>query len=84
MYAVNKVTRNLGLAIRYVRKKKDISMYEVAEKCNITPNAISYIETGKASEVKLGRVLDICNALDISIEELVYLCEKQENFCYGE
>lgn len=84
MYAVNKIMRNVGLTIRYVRKKKGITMYALAKDCNTTATTISSIETGRATEVKLSRILDICNALDISIEDLVSLCESKENFYYGE
>ena len=82
-YDIKKIRRNLGLAIRYVRKKKDLTLSEVSSICETTNSTLSGIETGRIETVKFDMLLRICNALDITLEDLVSLCEKREDFWYG-
>ena len=55
---------NIGKAIKEVRKAKCIKQYELAEKCNISNNALCLIEKGKSNPSsstlkKIFEILDI-------------------------
>ncbi len=62
--------KNLGLNIKSERIRKGLSQEELAEKCDISRNSISLIETGKINPTIL-KVLDIAKALNIDINVLL-------------
>lgn len=55
---------DLGQAIRTLRKKQGMTQQQLAEKCGVSHNAISYLETGKAYPPK-GTVEKLCAAFGI-------------------
>lgn len=62
--------KNIGINIKSERLRRGISQEELAEKCDISRNYVSLIETGKINPTII-RVIDIAKVLDISIDALV-------------
>lgn len=62
--------KNIGINIKSERLRRGISQEELAEKCDISRNSVSLIETGKINPTII-RVVDIANVLDVSIDSLV-------------
>lgn len=62
--------KNIGINIKSERLRKGVSQEELAEKCDMSRNSISLIETGKINPTIL-RVIDITKALDIDINVLL-------------
>ena len=62
--------KNIGINIKIERFRKGISQEELAEKCNISRNTISLIETGKINPTIL-KIIDIAQALNIDIEDII-------------
>ena len=60
----------VGKFIAKCRKSKNMTQAELAEKLNITDRAISKWETGKGMPDS-SIMLDLCNELDISVNELL-------------
>ncbi len=60
----------IGNFIAECRKKKNMTQAQLAEKLNITDRAISKWETGKGMPDS-GVMLDLCNELGISVNELL-------------
>lgn len=60
----------IGKFIAECRKAKNMTQAELAEKLNITDRAISKWETGKGMPDS-GIMLELCNELDISVNELL-------------
>jgi transcriptional regulator with XRE-family HTH domain len=60
----------IGENIRKIRKQKNISMSDLAEKCGLVQSGISNIETGKR-DPSFSLLLKISDALQISINTLV-------------
>src|ERR1700744_5184921 len=67
---------NIGSAIKSIRKKLDITQYELAEKCALSQTSLSQIETGlkRPSQKTLTKV---CTVLDIP-ESIIYIVAMQE------
>ena len=59
-----------GINVKKHRLLQGISQEELAEKCDISRNSISLIETGKLNPTIL-KVVDIAEALDVNIENLI-------------
>ena len=62
--------KNGGISIKSERLRRGISQEELAEKCDISRNSISLIETGKINPTII-RVVDIADVLGVDIESLV-------------
>lgn len=60
----------IGKFIAQCRKSKNMTQAELAEKLNITDRAVSKWETGKGMP-DTSIMLDLCNELDISVNELL-------------
>lgn len=67
---INKRLKNLGLNIKSERIRKNLSQEELAEKCDISRNSISLIETGKINPTIL-KIVDIAKALNVDINILL-------------
>ncbi len=65
----NERLKNIGISIKGERLRKGISQEELAEKCDISRNSVSLIETGKINPTIL-RVLDIARVLKVDINTL--------------
>lgn len=61
---------NLGINIKSERLRAGISQEELAEKCDISRNSISLIETGKINPTII-RVVDIARELNVDINKLI-------------
>ncbi len=62
--------KNIGISIKSERLRRGMSQEELAERCDISRNSVSLIETGKINPTII-RVIDIADALGISIDSLV-------------
>lgn len=60
----------IGKFIAECRKSKNLTQAELSEKLNITDRAVSKWETGKGLPDP-SIMLDLCNVLDISVNELL-------------
>ena len=61
--------KQLGKRIKQVRKMKSLSQNALAEKAELTPNFIAKIE-GNNTSISLKTLVNIANALEISIDYL--------------
>lgn len=61
--------KNLGINIKSMRLRRNISQERLAELTNISRNSVSLIETGKINPTIL-KVLDIARVLDTDINSL--------------
>ena len=57
--------------LRTEMKEKGVSVIRLAERLNTTRSYVYQLLNGETKEPTLNRALDICDALDISIDELV-------------
>ena len=62
--------KNIGINIKSERLRRGLSQEELAEKCDISRNSISLIETGKINPTII-RVIDIATVLGVEIDSLV-------------
>lgn len=62
--------KNIGINIKSERLRKGVSQEWLAEKCDISRNSISLIETGKLNPTII-KVIDIARALEVDIKTLV-------------
>ena len=60
----------IGKFIAELRKEKNMTQQELANKLNITDRAISHWENGR-SMPDAGIMLELCKALDINVNELL-------------
>ena len=60
----------IGQFIKAVRKEKDLTQREVAEKLNISEKTVSKWETGNGLP-EVGLMLPLCKLLEISVNELL-------------
>lgn len=68
--AINKRLENIGINIKSERLRHRISQEELAERCDISRNSVSLIETGKINPTIL-RVIDIARVLGVDINVLL-------------
>jgi putative transcriptional regulator len=62
--------KNLGINIKSARLRRELSQEELAEKCDISRNSITLIETGKINPTIL-KMISIANALEVDINFLL-------------
>lgn len=67
---MNDRLKNIGINIKSERLRRGISQEELAEKCDISRNSVSLIETGKINPTIL-RVIDIARVLKVDVDSLV-------------
>lgn len=61
---------SIGNKVQKIRRSLGMTQEVLAEKINVTPTHISRIETGTSSP-SLQTLVDICNVLEITIDELM-------------
>ena len=61
----------IGQRIREIRIKANLTQAALAEKAGIEPSNLSHIERA-ATKVSLPTLLNIANALEVTLDELVY------------
>lgn len=62
---------NIGSKIRQQRIKKHMTQEKLAEYSDLSINFISKLERGQKTNISINKLLDICNALDITVSELL-------------
>ncbi|MBQ9659493.1 MAG: helix-turn-helix transcriptional regulator [Clostridia bacterium] len=66
----NKIAKYIGSNIFQYRKKKGYTREELAEKSNLSSNHIYELEMGNCMPTTI-TLIDICNALKISLSQLI-------------
>ena len=61
----------IGARIKYYRNQRNITQAQLAETSSVEPSNISHIERG-ATKVSLPTLFKIANALEVSLDDLVY------------
>lgn len=61
----------IGTRIREIRKSKKMTQEKLAEMSGVEPSNISHIERA-ATKLSLPTLINIANALDVTLDELVY------------
>lgn len=61
----------VGRRIRVLRMAQNMSQAQLAEKCEMTPQYISLLETGKKN-ASLRAIIKISSCLDMSVDEFLY------------
>ncbi len=72
------LAEKLGNVINKVRRNKNISRNELAEKSGISGITIRRVETGQALGLGLDNLLALAKALDVSMADILYETEKGE------
>lgn len=62
----------MKLSLKEWRRAKGISQEKMAEVCKVHINTYRAWEE-KPSEIKLGKAFDIANALNVSIDDIIFL-----------
>lgn len=65
-----KIDMRIGSWLADQRKKRGLTMQEVADRLGVTKTAVHYWETGKRS-MYARHVLDYCDAIGIDADDLV-------------
>ena len=61
----------IGTRIREIRKRNGITQEKLAELAGVEPSHVSHIERA-ATKTSLPTLINIANALDVTLDELVY------------
>jgi transcriptional regulator with XRE-family HTH domain len=61
----------IGSRIREIRKSKKMTQEKLAELSGVEPSNISHIERA-ATKLSLPTLVNIANALDVTLDELIY------------
>lgn len=69
---------DIGTAIKLIRKSKGLSQFELHQKCGLTVNAISQIETGITFPQK-NSIESICQALEVPVSYLLFFAISEED-----
>ena len=62
---------NIGKTIKKIREGKNITQEQLAEKLNVTRQAVSNWETGK-TQPDIETIIKISEILEIPVEEIIY------------
>ena len=62
---------DIGTQIRRLRTKKGLTQEKFAELSGLSVNFISKLERGQMDNISITNIIKICNAMNISISELV-------------
>lgn len=63
--------KEIGLRIRRIRIERKLTQAQLSEKASIEPSYMSHIERGVA-KASLPTFINIANALNVTLDELVY------------
>ena len=66
----------IGITLRTYRQEHDLSQQEMGERCGLSHSAISRIESGDRTELKLGTLLKLSSGLGITVDELLGATEE--------
>lgn len=60
-----------GTRVRAVRQFRGWRQDELADKAGVSRTTVVRIEKGEDAATRLSRIIDICEALDVSLQEMV-------------
>lgn len=61
---------NMGINIKNLREKKNISQEKLAAKCNLSKQAIYLLEKGRNKNPGIKQLESIANCLDVPLDRL--------------
>ena len=67
---LNEILNQVGSAIQYYRERKGISQAELARLAEVSNTTLNEIETRKFRDIRLSTLLQISDALDVSLHQL--------------
>lgn len=62
----------MGYRVKEIRERKNMTQEELERKSGISRQTISAIENDKYTDVKVGTLLAIANALDTTVDSLFF------------
>ncbi|TSE04396.1 MULTISPECIES: helix-turn-helix domain-containing protein [Aquimarina] len=65
------IAKAIGQAIRYYRQEKDMSQSDVCAVSNLERNVFQRYDAGKVSSPKVGNLIKIAKALEITPGEII-------------
>lgn len=71
--------KKVGLKIKEVRLRKNLSQENLAEKCDLSSAYISYVEQGK-KKLSLKSIISIANSLGVTVDLLLGDEAKNNNY----
>ena len=71
--------KKVGLKIKEVRLRKNLSQENLAEKCNLSSAYISYVEQGK-KRLSLKSIISIASSLGVTVDLLLGDEAKNNNY----
>ena len=70
--------REVGRKITFLRKKKNLTQDDIAERMFVSRQLVSKWENGTGIP-KIDHVIDLCEILEVNFEELLCLNDKKED-----
>ena len=70
--------REVGRKITFLRKKKNLTQDDIAERMFVSRQLVSKWENGTGIP-KIDHVIDLCEILEVNFEELLCLSDKKED-----
>ena len=61
----------IGITLRSYRAEHNLSQQELGARCGLSHSAISRIESGDRTELKVGTLLKLSGGLGITVDELL-------------
>ena len=63
--------QRLGEIVKNIRKNNEMTQAELGEKVNRPQSSIARLESGQLGDTHFGFIIDLANALNVPVEELV-------------
>lgn len=82
MKDLNTLQKNISKAIRFYRKKRGFSQFELAERSFVSQTYISEVETGKRMP-SIYTLIDIAKALNVDVWDLLIPIDLPENIKFA-
>lgn len=67
----NSIAKKIGLFLKRYRKSNGISLNVLAEKADLTPSFVFRLEKNEYDDVKIGVVVKLAKALNMSLEDFL-------------
>lgn len=58
--------------IKEIRKNRKMTQRQLAEKANVSKSTIERLESGKLKNIEAGKLLRIAEALDTSVNDMMF------------
>ena len=68
----------IGITLREYRKEHDLSQQELGDLCDLNHSAISRIESGGRTDLRMVTLLKLSQGIGISVDELIAASQQTE------